>query len=171
MSIPGYIKNVLHQFQHRQPTRVQHAPHRWNQPQYGKKQQLTNPPDTTAPLSPEATQWIQQIIKALLFYAQAVNSTLLVPLGTLAASQTKPTKAIETAVNRLLDYCASHPNATVRFTASGMILNMHSNASYLSEPKVRSRVGGHFFLSSKPISRPKLEPGSPTPQQWGRPHS
>jgi hypothetical protein len=28
-----------------------------------------------------------------------------------------------------------------------MILGVHSNASYLSEPKARSRVGGHFFLS------------------------
>jgi hypothetical protein len=29
-----------------------------------------------------------------------------------------------------------------------MILAAHSNASYLSEPKVRSRAGSHFFLSS-----------------------
>ena len=29
-----------------------------------------------------------------------------------------------------------------------MILAVHSDASYLSEPKVRSRAGGHFFLSN-----------------------
>lgn len=29
-----------------------------------------------------------------------------------------------------------------------MILNVHSDASYLTEPKTRSRTGGHFFLSS-----------------------
>jgi hypothetical protein len=29
-----------------------------------------------------------------------------------------------------------------------MILAVHSDASYLSKPKVRSRAGGHFFLSS-----------------------
>jgi hypothetical protein len=28
-----------------------------------------------------------------------------------------------------------------------MILGVHSNASYLSEPKARSHEGGHFFLS------------------------
>ena len=28
-----------------------------------------------------------------------------------------------------------------------MILALHSDASYLSEPKARSRAGGHFFLS------------------------
>ena len=29
-----------------------------------------------------------------------------------------------------------------------MVLAVHSNASYLSEPKAHSRAGGHFFLSS-----------------------
>eukprot|EP00804_Cyclotella_cryptica_P000699 CCRYP_000983-RA/>CCRYP_000983-RA protein AED:0.36 eAED:0.37 QI:0/0/0/1/1/1/5/0/509 len=51
----------------------------------------------------------------------------------------------------LLDYCASHPNAIVRFTASDMILNIHSDASYLSETKARSRIAGHFFLGSVPV--------------------
>ena len=27
-----------------------------------------------------------------------------------------------------------------------MILQIHSNASYLSEPRARSRAGGHYFL-------------------------
>ena len=29
-----------------------------------------------------------------------------------------------------------------------MVLVVHSDASYLSEPKARSRAGGHFFMSS-----------------------
>ena len=29
-----------------------------------------------------------------------------------------------------------------------MILGVHSNASYLSEPNARSRMGSHFFLST-----------------------
>jgi hypothetical protein len=33
-----------------------------------------------------------------------------------------------------------------------MVLVVHSDASYLSEPKARSRAGGHFFLSSNPIN-------------------
>ena len=31
-----------------------------------------------------------------------------------------------------------------------MILNIHSDASYLSTPKARSRAGGYFFLRSIP---------------------
>ena len=43
-----------------------------------------------------------------------------------------------------------HPNATMKYTASGMILHAHADASYLFEPKARSRAGGFYFLSSKP---------------------
>jgi hypothetical protein len=31
-----------------------------------------------------------------------------------------------------------------------MILNIHSDAGYLNQPKARSRAGGHFFMSPKP---------------------
>ena len=34
-----------------------------------------------------------------------------------------------------------------------MILNIHLDASYLSEPKARSRCGGHFYLGSKPFRK------------------
>ena len=30
-----------------------------------------------------------------------------------------------------------------------MVLNLHSDASYLSEPKAKSRAGGHFWLGNK----------------------
>ena len=38
--------------------------------------------------------------------------------------------------------------AILTYNASDMKLAAHSNASYLSEPKARSRAGGHFFLSN-----------------------
>ncbi len=50
----------------------------------------------------------------------------------------------------MLDYLATHPNATIRYRASEMILNLHSNASYLSEKGVRSRAAGYFFLGWRP---------------------
>ena len=36
------------------------------------------------------------------------------------------------------------------FKASNMILNVHSDASYLSEKKAKSRMGGYFFLGRMP---------------------
>ena len=33
-----------------------------------------------------------------------------------------------------------------------MILNVHSDASYLSEPRARSRLGGLFFMGTIPVN-------------------
>jgi hypothetical protein len=57
---------------------------------------------------------------------------------------------------QLLDYLATHPDATVRVHASDMILHIHSDASYLLEANTHSRACGHFFMGwradpTKPI--------------------
>ncbi len=52
------------------------------------------------------------------------------------------------SVNQFLDYMWTHPDAIIRYHASDMILNVHSEALYLSAPKVCSRAGGYFFLGS-----------------------
>jgi hypothetical protein len=44
----------------------------------------------------------------------------------------------------------THPNAKIRYQASDMILNVHSDASYLSAPKAQSCEDGYFFLGSIP---------------------
>jgi hypothetical protein len=49
---------------------------------------------------------------------------------------------------QFLDYVASHPDAILTYSASNMVLNVHSDASYLCEPKAKSRAGGHFFMSN-----------------------
>jgi hypothetical protein len=54
-----------------------------------------------------------------------------------------------------MDYLATHPDATIRYQASDMILAIHSDASYLSETELRSRAGSIAFLSSTGLS-PKL---------------
>ena len=63
-------------------------------------------------------------------------------------------------MTQLLNYAASHPDATMRYSRSGMILHISRNASYLSEPKAQSCVGGHFLLADKhegkDIPAPKL---------------
>jgi hypothetical protein len=53
-------------------------------------------------------------------------------------------------VNHFLDYMWTHPDAIIWYHASDMILNVHSDASYLSAPKACSRAGGYFFLGSIP---------------------
>jgi hypothetical protein len=158
MSLPGYVARALHRFQHPQPNRNQHSPHAWIAPSYGAKQQLTIPSDTTDSLEPPEVTRIQEIVGTLLYYARAVDSTMLVALGSLAAA--KNTQAKAQAITQLLNYCTTKPEATVRFHASDMSLKIHSDASYLSEPKARSRAGGYFYLSSHPTDPSK--PPTPT---------
>ena len=47
-----------------------------------------------------------------------------------------------------MDYLETHDNARIRYHASDMVLNIHYDASYLSETRARSRVAGKFFLGS-----------------------
>jgi hypothetical protein len=49
----------------------------------------------------------------------------------------------------MLDYLSTHPDATIRYHASDMILHIHSDASYLSVSNARSRLRGLFFLGNK----------------------
>jgi hypothetical protein len=76
----------------------------------------------------------------------AVDNTMLVALGTMAAAQTQGTINTMDAAVRLLNYAATHPDAAVTFQKTDIILYIHSDASYLSEPKARSRVGGYFLV-------------------------
>jgi hypothetical protein len=86
---------------------------------------------------------------------------MLPALGTLATQQATTTAATLTAITHLLNYCATHPEATLRYTASDMILHVESNASYLSGTRVRSRAAGIHFLSCKPVSPPSLTTSIP----------
>ena len=90
----------------------------------------------------------------VIYYARTINSTALVALGSIGTQQSKPSEKTQKAINHLLHYVFTYPDATVRFYASDMILHLLSDASYLSEPGARSRVGGYFFLSSKPTPNP-----------------
>jgi len=73
---------------------------------------------------------------------------MLAALGSIATQQATPTENTLKKIKQLLDYAATHPDAAVTYRASDMILAAHSDASYLSETKARSRAGGHFFLDS-----------------------
>jgi hypothetical protein len=76
--------------------------------------------------------------------------TVLIALSTIASEQAKATQKTIANTEQLLDYLATHPNATMRFSASDMILNIHSDASYLSARDAKSRASGHFFLGWLP---------------------
>jgi Reverse transcriptase (RNA-dependent DNA polymerase) len=157
LSMPGYVEKALQRFTHPTPSRPQHAPHRWIPPTYGASTQYAPEEDTTLPLDAKGIKRLQEVIGTFLFSARAVDNTMLVALSTLAAAQTKGTENTMNALMQLLDYAATHPNAAIRYHKSEMILYVHSDASYLSEPQARSRVGGYFYIGNhnEPTDNPK----------------
>ena len=83
---------------------------------------------------------------AFAWYAGATDPTMSKTLSSIAGRQAQATEDLEKEVKHFMDYCATHPDAVVRFMASEMILALHSGASYLSGPGAKSRAGGHFYL-------------------------
>jgi hypothetical protein len=77
----------------------------------------------------------------------------------LASEQTQATAATAEKVIKLLNYCASHPEAKLRYHASDMILNTHSDASYISKRESKSRAGGFFYLGINIAIKNKLTNG------------
>ena len=147
--MPGYIKSLLTRFQYK-PKKKQYSPHAWQRPIYSKLPSPINEPDLPI-VSSKQIQYVQQVLGSLLYYAIAVDSTLLVAISELASIQTKATSLTLNKVSWLLDHVATNPNVTVTFIASDMQLRAHSEASYFSVPKSKSRAGGHVFLSNSTL--------------------
>jgi hypothetical protein len=145
ISMPGYVNNVLNKFQHDNPKTPQHTPSKYVTPVYGAKMQYTTR-DETPLLSAKQCTTIQKISGLVLYYSRAFDPTLLMPLNDIATEKTTATGKTQTSTRQLLDYLAMHPDATIRFYASDMILHIHSDASYLSVSKARSRLGGLLYL-------------------------
>jgi hypothetical protein len=105
--------------------------------------------ESKAPLlDDKAKQVIQQVCGKFLFLGRAVNSILLCPISVIALQSSKPTEDAMQQALQLLDYLAMQEDTVLSYHASNVVLEVHSNASYLSKPKAQSRAGGHFFLSS-----------------------
>ncbi len=105
--------------------------------------------DNSPLLTEKEIKRIQDIVDTLLYYGRAVDPIILAALSTIASSQAHSTKALQMACHQLPDYVATHPNAGIRFHASNMILAVHTDASYLSEPGGKSRAAGHFYLTNR----------------------
>jgi hydrogenase maturation factor len=68
-----------------------------------------------------------------------------VALSALASQQSKEMQQTTKDTVKFLHYCASHTDATIRYHVSDMILKLHSDVSYNSEPKACSR---HFSMGN-----------------------
>jgi hypothetical protein len=156
LSMPGYIKATLHKYQHPAPARPEHAPHTWNPPIYCAKTQFVNETTPSPALSDKDVNKLQQLTGTLIYYARAVDPTLIMPINVLASEQSNATEVKADKVIKLLNYCNTHPETKIRYQASDMILHIHSDASYLSENEAKSRAGGFFYMGNTNKTDTKL---------------
>jgi hypothetical protein len=124
ISMPGYIKKLLQKYKHKMTINPQHCPYTPALKQYGAEAQAPIPADISPKLSNKEIKEIQRIVGSILYYARAVNITVLMALSSIASEQTRGTTNTMAKAKQLLDYLATHPDATIRFRASDMVLNV-----------------------------------------------
>jgi hypothetical protein len=140
----------LQEYKHLLLGRIQNCPYSPELKQFGSEAQAPLVPDKTALLDTRGIKRIQQIVSSILYYARATDMTILMALSSIAMEQTKATEKMMGHCIQLLDYLASNLEAKVRYHASDMVMNIHSDASYLSETKVYRRACGNFFMGWMP---------------------
>ena len=123
--------------------------------------QYAKQPDQTPVLNDKQKKFIQSIVGSLLYYARAVDPTMLVALNELSSQQANPHETTLAHTYKLLAYAATHPNAILRFHASDMVLHVDSDAAYLVLPEAKSRIAGHFYLSDHPNKLELNQPATP----------
>ena len=159
--MPKYLKEALHKFHQNVPQHPQDAPHSWNRPTYGTAVQYAISNDISPLLPTKSATLIQKIVGTLLYCGIVVDPIMLVALGSIASHQSKATEETYEETLWLLNYVDSHPDTTIRYHASDVVLHIHSDASNLLEPQACSRAGGHYSLSDR-SPNPLLPPRTDT---------
>ncbi len=68
--------------------------------------------DYSQPVTLAQQKELREVIGSLMYYARILDHTLLPTVTYLACFQAAPTLDTMAAMERLLGYCAKHPNAT-----------------------------------------------------------
>ena len=93
ISIPKYISTWLSLLKHPKPKKMQHTPHPWTLPAYGRpgvRQTAKTEPDLPL-LNPTQTKYVQSVAGKDLYYSRAVDPTCLPALTEIQIRQAKPT--------------------------------------------------------------------------------
>ena len=148
LSIPGYVSEALARFKHFYTKKGEDQPYAHVVPNYGVKVQYAADEDTSQLATKKEKTYIQQVVGTFLYYGRAVDGTMLTALSAIASEQASPTANTLKKARKFMDYAATHSDAILTYRRSDIHLAVVSDTSYLSEPKARSRAGGHFFLAS-----------------------
>jgi hypothetical protein len=152
--MPDYIEKILERLCHPSPSTPQYSPHEHFPITFGGKgtRQYATAPDLSPPLS--SSKYIQQVVGSLLYYARALDNTILPALNDISTQQSKPTQNTLKKCKRLLDYVSTYKHTFLRYYASNLILSVDSDAAYLVAPGAKSRIAGFFYFKHAPNGTP-----------------
>ena len=90
--MPNCVQKKLVKYRHNAPKRPQYCPYEPAPVQYGRKLQELPVEEESKLLDKEGKLCVQQVIGSFLYYARAVNMTILHALNPIAAESSKPTE-------------------------------------------------------------------------------
>jgi hypothetical protein len=157
LSMPDYYKNMLAELGVTHESNVE-SPLLYTPPSYGSKTSQSEFRDETPVASQSDIDLLQTGIGKLGYIGMAVDHLILPAVSKLASIQTAPTKHNIQEFNRLLQYVATHPNPKLVYSKGNMRLVAHTDASFMSETRCRTRAADYLYLSSV---GPSLSPEHP----------
>ena len=90
--------------------------------------------------------YTQQVVGSLLYYARAIESTILLSLNGISSQQSKSTEKTLQKCKILLDYVYTYKNTFLRYQASNRVLHVESDTAYLMVPGDKSTVAGFLLI-------------------------
>ena len=113
LSMLGYVQRALQRFNHETPNKKQCQPYPHVPIVYGNKTQYTAPDDTSPLLSEAGKKYIQQVTGVFLYYARAVDGTMLTALSAIASDRATPTTSTMAKCKQFLNYAATQQEAVL----------------------------------------------------------
>jgi hypothetical protein len=92
ISMPGYINKKLQEYRHVQSKCTQMCPFSLTPKQFGMEAQAPLPTDISPRLDKKGISNVQRIVGSILYYACAVDMTVLMALSTIGSKQMAATE-------------------------------------------------------------------------------
>ena len=87
ISMLDYVVDDLKRLHYSQPRKPQDQPHAHIKPNYGAKKQYAPDTDDSPLLSKTGKKFVQEVTVTFLYYARAVDLTMLTAMGSIATQQ------------------------------------------------------------------------------------
>ncbi len=143
VSMPGYVDSILKTFG-MENVKIQKHPYRFSPPAFSAKQPPV-PEDDSIELNPTQIKELQQKLGKLHWYC-GICYEIVPKVSKIASEQSRPTFKQLNDLNHIIGYLAGRKNTALFFKPSNMQLYTESDASFASEPKSKSRIGGVFLI-------------------------